>query len=236
MTLTLLRENVHQPILDDDVEIVVTELEASPEEVDEARRLLSEDECLRADRFVFDRDRARYTLARAQLRRLLGKKLETRAELVEFTYGPHGKPALADRFEYSDVRFNISHSENVAIAAICVGREIGIDIEAIHDMSDRDELAAHCFSKREYRMYQSLTEDQKTNAFYECWTRKEAFVKALGDGLQCPLNNFDVTLRPGDPADFLRIGDCAVRDRGWELHSFTPRPGFVGAMAIQGST
>jgi len=234
--MELPRVNNHQSTLGDDIEIVVAELVASKEEVDAARRLLSADERQRADRFVFERDRVSFTLARAELRRLLGTRLDTRAEHVEFDYGPRGKPELAHRFKQSNLRFNLSHSDEVAVYAICTGREVGADVEAIREISDRDDLVAHCFSEREIQMYQDLEEGQKTAGFYRCWTRKEAFVKALGDGLQYPLTNFDVTLWPDDAANFLRIGERVGPDCGWDLCSITPRPGFIGAIAVQSST
>jgi len=219
-----------------DIEIVVASLDVPACDVDIASEVLSVDERRRADRFVFKPDRNRYIVARAQLRKLLGDRLQVSPESIEFCYGEYGKPALANQLTGQPLYFNVSHSDDVAVYAFSRSRELGVDVEAIADMSDRDEVAAHCFSNQEIRKYKQLDDSDKPLGFFNCWTRKEAFVKALGDGLQCPLNSFDVTLSPGEPAEILRIGEHTGRECGWKLFSFAPLPGFVGAVAVQSPT
>ena len=219
-----------------DIDIILARLDVPACDVDIAAAVLSADEHERADRFVFKRDRNRYIVARGKLRKLIGERLHLSPESIEFCYGEYGKPALAEQLRGQPLYFNISHSDNVAVFAFSRSLELGVDVEAIADMSDRDEVAAHCFSNHEIKKYKQLDDSQKPLGFFNCWTRKEAFVKALGDGLQCPLDSFDVTLSPGEPAEILRIGEHTGRECGWKLFSFAPLPGFVGAVAIQSPT
>src|SRR5256886_7924492 len=114
-------------------------------------------------------------------------------------YGAHGKPALAPRFAASDLRFNVSHCDDLAVYAFSHGCEVGIDVEAVRVMGDADDLAARFFSRREHGAYRALHPRDKPLGFFQCWTRKEAFIKALGDGLSYPLDRFDVSLAPGEP-------------------------------------
>jgi len=229
----VLNDRTNKAISNGEVEVVVTNLDVPGSEVAVAIELLSVEERRRADRFVFVRDRNRYVVARAELRKLLGERLEMKPETIEFCYGNYGKPALANQLTGVPLHFNVTHSDDVAAYAFSRGREIGIDVEAISDMLDRDEVASHCFSNHEIEDYRQLNDGEKPLGFFNCWTRKEAFVKALGDGLQYPLSSFDVTLSPDEPAKILRIGDHTGRDCGWELFSFVPLPGFIGAVAVQ---
>jgi 4'-phosphopantetheinyl transferase len=215
------------------IEIVVTRLDVRPEAVRASAALLSDAERQRAGRFAFDRDRRRFTVARAQLRWLLSERLGVRPEMVEFVYGAHGKPALARHFADSDLRFNVSHSDDFAVYAFAPVREIGVDVEAIRVIRDADEIAAHFFSRRENEAYLALDASDKPLGFFNCWTRKEAFIKALGNGLYYPLDRFDVSLAPGEPARILRVESTPGDYCGWALHSFSPAPGLIGAIVLQ---
>ena len=215
------------------IEVEVASLAAAPGAVHAAVALLSDDERHRARRFVFERDRRRFILARARLRELLGERLGTRADSIEFEYNAHGKPALSRRFTRSDLQFSVSHCDDVATYAFARGGAIGIDVEAVRPVSEADDIAARCFSRREYAAYRMLTPSERALGFCNCWTRKEAFVKALGDGLSIPLDRFDVTLAPGESARVLRI-DNTPGDSGWRLDSFRPAAGYVAAIARRG--
>jgi 4'-phosphopantetheinyl transferase len=195
--------------------------------------MLSDAERRTASRFAFDRDRRRFTVARARLRRLLSERLGVRPESVELMYGAHGKPALARRFADSDLRFNVSHSDDVAVYAFAPGREIGIDVEAIRVIRDADDIAARFFSLRENESYRALDPRDRPQGFFNCWTRKEAFIKALGEGLYHSLDRFDVSLAPGDPAKILRVEGTSGDDCGWRMESFSPAPGFVAAVVTE---
>ena len=215
------------------VEVIVGRLTADAAAVRDAAALLSVAEQLRASRFAFERDRRRFIMARARLRRLLGARLGVRPEAVEFAYGRCAKPALSPRFAGSELHFNLSHCDDVAVYALSWGAEVGIDVEAIRLHADADTLASRFFSPAEIASYRALDARERPPAFVNCWTRKEAFVKALGDGLSMPLQDFDVTLAPTEPATIVRVGDKAGADSGWSLASFSPAPGHVAAVVSQ---
>jgi 4'-phosphopantetheinyl transferase len=217
----------------DAIEVVVTRLDVGPDAVRAAAALLSDAERHRARRFAFDRDRCRFVVARSRLRQLLGERLEVRPDLVELVYGIRGKPALAGRFADSDLRFNLSHCDDVAVYALCHGREVGVDVEAVRVVPDADAIAAHMFSRRENEVYRTLDPRDKPLGFFNCWTRKEAFIKALGDGLYYPLDRFDVSLAPGEPPRILRVESTTGDDCGWTLYGLLPGPGLIGAVVVQ---
>jgi len=214
-------------------EATVIKLEKDFEEIRALRKLLSDTEQRRADRFAFDRDRNRFIVARARLREMLAARLSVRPESVELTYGVHGKPALARRFAGSDLRFNVSHSDDFAVYAFSSGREIGVDIEAVRPIPDADDIAARFFSRRENEAYLALDPTDKPLGFFCCWTRKEAFIKAIGDGLYHPLDSFDVSLAPGVPAEIQRVKDMPGSECGWYLNSFSPLPGLIAAVVTE---
>jgi 4'-phosphopantetheinyl transferase len=220
-------------LANDAIEIVVSRLDGGPEDVRASAALLSDVERQRASRFVFDRDRHRFTVARARLRRLLSARLGVPPEAVGFAYGEHGKPALDRHCTASDLRFNVSHSDGVAVYAFSHGHEIGIDVESIRVIRDADDIAARFFSSRENEAYLALDPRDRPLGFFNCWTRKEAFVKALGDGLSHPLDRFDVSLAPGEPAKILRVEGTPGDHCGWTLHSFLPGPGLIGAIVVR---
>jgi 4'-phosphopantetheinyl transferase len=195
-------------------ELAMARLDAGPEEVRCLRAWLSDAERRRAERFRFERDRRRFIVARARLRELLAVRLDATPEAVEFASGKNGKPSLAQQYADSGWRFNVAHCDDVAVYAFSRDGDVGIDIEAIRPVCEADAIAARFFSLREYAAYAALAPRDRPLGFLECWTRKEAVVKALGDGLSMPLDGFDVSRVPG-----------------WSLHSFSPLPGFIAALA-----
>lgn len=212
------------------IEVVVTRLPVEADAVRTAAAVLSVAERRRADRFVLDRDRRRFIGRRAHLRQLLGKRLDVPPASVELAYGARGKPALAPRFTGSALRFNLSHCGDLAVFAFSSRTDIGIDVEAIRIVEEADGIAAASFSRRELDMYRGLPARDKHLGFLNCWTRKEAFVKAIGTGLSHPLDSFDVSMAPGEPPRILRVGNTDG-DCGWRIGSFFPAPGFVAAIA-----
>ena len=207
-------------------------LDGSPECVAASRATLSGDECERADRFHFDRDRRRFTCARAALRRLLAEYLDAEAGELTFSYGPNGKPALSGPFARA-AGFNVSHSHELALVAI--GRDVamGIDVEAVRSMEDADDIAIRFFSPREAGQLRSLPAALHNEAFFACWTRKEAYLKALGSGLAKPLDEFDVTFAPGETPSLVVHGDERETAR-WSIRGLSPAPGYVGALVTEG--
>jgi len=218
---------------DDGIEVVVTRLVVGAEAVRASAALLSGAERQRASRFAFDRDRRRFIVARARLRELVAARLGVRPEAVELVYGAHGKPALARHSADSDLRFNVSHCDDVVVYAFSTGREIGIDVEAIRVIRDADDIAARFFSRRENEAYRALERRDRPLGFFNCWTRKEAFIKALGDGLYHPLDGFDVSLAPGEPAKIVRLENTPGDQCGWRMEGFSPAPGFVAAFVTE---
>jgi 4'-phosphopantetheinyl transferase len=220
------------PCTDGAIDVVVTRPATGCEAARAAAALLSAAERQRASRFLFESDRDRYIVARACLRQLLAARLGTRPESVELVYGAGGKPALAPWSADTELHFNLSHSDGLTIYAFAQGREIGIDVEAVRLMRHADDMAARFFSPHEHRAYQALDPCDRPLGFFQCWTRKEAFIKARGDGLSYPLARFDVSLAPREPAKILRVEDTPGDRCGWRLASWSPAPGFVAAVVI----
>jgi 4'-phosphopantetheinyl transferase len=189
---------------------------------------LNAEEKSRATRFHFSRDRDHFVASRGILRELLGSYLKHPASELEFRYGPQDKPALRTNGE-SPIRFNLSHSHGLAVYAISVGREVGIDVEMIRPDFAGDEIAERYFSQTELKELRALPPEMKAEGFFNCWTRKEAYVKAHGAGLQIPLEGFNVSLTPEKP-EKLESSDCSR----WSLYSFQPAPQYVGAVVGEG--
>ena len=217
----------------DSVEVVVARLDAGAAEIRAGSKLLCASERERAARFALDRDRNRYIAARSRLRRLLGERLGERPQAIELVYGKRGKPALAPRLAATGLRFNVTHCDDVALYAFTHEREVGVDVEAVRPLADADDVAARFFSPQENRAYRSLPAADRVQGFFNCWTRKEAFVKALGGGLHIALDRFDVSLSPHEPPRLLRVG-CKPGDRcGWLLIGLQPAPGMTGAVVVR---
>ena len=191
---------------------------------------LSPDEKARADRFHFMNDRNRFVVARGVLRELLGRYLQQSPESLAFSYGPHGKPALSGEYASSGLWFNLSHSAGLAVYAIARERNLGIDVEHIRPESAGDGIAERYFSAREVSDLRTLPPEAKVEGFFHCWTRKEAYLKATGMGLQIPLDSFAVSLLPGKTAQFLE----GVEPR-WHLAAYHPAEGYVAAVAYDGA-
>jgi len=194
---------------------------------------LSADEAKRAAAFCFERDRHRFVAARGFLREILGRYLRAAGEALSFEYGPHGKPALAGEFRDA-LRFNVSHSGEMALYAVTLQREVGVDIEALREVNDAEQIAERFFSPAERVAFRLQAPGQRQQAFFNCWTRKEAYLKALGDGLARPLDGFDVTLAPGEPARLLRVEGEPRESERWSLRELLPARGYVGAVAVEG--
>jgi 4'-phosphopantetheinyl transferase len=215
------------------VEVVWLQLPDDAELAATNRTLLSPGERERADRFAFARDRTRYILCRVGLRRLLSARLGIPAAAIAFDTNAYGKPRLANGHGPGDLQFNVSHSGHVAVYALAHGCAVGVDVETIETRVDRDAIARDNFSLAEHAAYAALPPGSRPVAFMNCWTRKEAFIKAIGEGLSYPLRSFDVSLAPGEDARLLRLdaGPGAAGD--WALASFEPCPGYVGAVAVE---
>jgi 4'-phosphopantetheinyl transferase len=194
---------------------------------------LALDERERAGRFHFDRDRDRFIVGRGALRALLGRYLGMEPGRVAFRYGPQGKPALAEGAGTSPLQFNLAHSQGLALLAIAEGRQIGIDVEVIRPVSEVDQLVGRFFSPRECAEFRRVAEGERLASFYRGWTRKEAYLKATGEGLATPLDQFDVTLAPGEPARLLDVAGRPSEVSRWALLDLDPGPEAIAALAVE---
>ena len=219
----------------DSVHIWHVDLDVTDSLYQELRSVLTDDERRRADRFRMDRPRRQFTVARGTLRRVLSRYLDTPPTDIRLTYDMHGKPRLAGVADGDGLCFNVSHSHSLALLAIA-RRQVGVDVEYLHRQVRHEALANRFFSQYEASALQRLSPDQRRAAFFACWTRKEAFVKAKGAGLQLPLNQFDVSVEPDEPAQLLRVGWEPAEARLWRLHNVEVGQGYAAALAVEGPT
>src|SRR5262245_18720776 len=201
-------------------------------EIDHDSRLLSTDKAARAARFVFSEHRNRYIACRASLRRLLGEYLGASPDDLTFQYNDFGKPEISKPFDARPLRFNVSHCDHWALVSLTLEQRIGIDLERLRQIDDLDDIAKDYFTELEFKTMLSVPAGCRTEAFFNCWTRKEAFIKAWGDGISHPLSDLDVTLLPQTPARLLRIGGQPTSAADWSLTAWQPVPGYVAALAI----
>jgi 4'-phosphopantetheinyl transferase len=197
-------------------------------------RTLSADEWARARRFRFEVHRRRFIAGRGVLRALLGAYLGVPPERLAFTYGERGKPDLAPAFLDRPLYFNLSHSHELALLAVTRAREIGADVEHVKPMPDLSRIAERFFAAEENAALHALPPEQHERAFFHCWTRKEAYLKAVGVGLAAPLDSFIVTLGPGEAARMLSLEGSAEAGERWRLRHLEPEAGYVGAVAVEG--
>jgi 4'-phosphopantetheinyl transferase len=194
--------------------------------------VLSRDEIDRAHRYFFDRDRRRFIIGRALLRLILAGYLETEAEQVKINYGEHGKPLLAP--PNAGIRFNISHSHKIALIAVAHGREVGVDVEFMRKLTDQEQLLTSIFSSCELAAYRLLECRQQQAAFFAGWTRKEAYLKARGEGLSVQLDSIAVSLGPDDPAALLEVRHDPIEPARWGMANLSVAPGYAGALVAEG--
>jgi 4'-phosphopantetheinyl transferase len=206
------------------------ELDRSSEEICQFRGMLSEEEQKRADRFHFERDSSRFIVGRGMLRSLLGTYLQVAPDGIKFRYSAKGKPMLANVEQ--GLHFNLSHSGGLALYAIA-SEPVGIDLEQIRPLSDAEQLAKRFFTPAEAEAIATLPMAQKQAAFLNAWTRKEAYLKATGDGL-AGLDEVEVSLIPGMPAKLVAIQGNSELASQWFIGELYPHPGYVAAVAIAG--
>ena len=215
--------------IDDEIHVWQARLDRGENTLRQWEGTLSPDEIARANRFHFAKDKNHYTAGRGILRDLLGKYLRQDPSALEFSYGEHGKPALFGASATSRLSFNLSHSGGLAAYAFARKRNLGIDVEQIRPDFVSEDIARRYFSAREVTDLLSLTVEERTEAFFRCWTRKEAYIKARGAGLQIALDSFSVSLLPAEPAEFLGGVDAC-----WRLSAFDPEEGYAAAIAHDG--
>ena len=225
--VTALRQN--------EVHVWIAFLDRRQSELSFFQSILAQDEISRADRFHFQKDRERFVAGRGILRMILSSYVGVAPGEILFTYGNHGKPWLSRQDGRAGVQFNLAHSDGTAIYAITLNGAVGVDIESIKYQIPFKDIAEHFFSAAEQTALRGLPQEMQRIAFYKCWTRKEAFIKALGDGLTCPLADFDVSLVPGQPARLLNVGWAPEEASRWCIKDIDAVPGFSAAMVFSGS-
>jgi 4'-phosphopantetheinyl transferase len=226
------RSDVHVPPLNaDEVHLWCANLDDhAPESF---RSLLAEDEISRADRFHFTKDRNHYIVARGLLRKLLASYLKVGAEELRFAYAEKGKPFLTEN-QHGLINFNLAHSHELAVYAFSAERELGVDLEFIRKDFGGEKIAERFFSPREIDVLRTVPVDLKNEAFFNCWTRKEAYIKARGEGLSMPLDQFDVSLAPGEAAALLRNHKEPGETVRWSMQSVEMPDGYVAALVAEG--
>ena len=204
-------------------------LEQEDEFLERFRRTLAPEELDRAGRFRFERLQRHFIASRGFLRDVLARYLPQKPADLRFNYNDYGKPSLAG--EHS-LEFNMSHSHDVGLVAVTRDAAVGVDVEHIRADFASDEIARRFFSRLEVEIFNSLPQHEQVAAFFRCWSRKEAYIKAIGKGLSQPLDGFDVTLAPSEPPALLRAGDDDTRT--WSFSDIDIGPDYASALAVEG--
>ncbi len=204
-------------------------LPAGLERLRELRALLSTDERERAQRFRLDQDRQEFETARGYLRELLAGYLKADAAGLRLTYNNLGKPELA-----GDLRFNLSHSGGLALYAFARTRAVGIDLERHRDDLDHESVAERFFSPVEVEALRKLGEHERVECFFNCWTRKEAYIKARGESVTYRLRAFDVSLTPDGPACLMATRPDPNEASRWSMQALDLGPGWSAAVVAEG--
>ncbi|MGM0402599.1 MAG: 4'-phosphopantetheinyl transferase family protein [Thermodesulfobacteriota bacterium] len=198
--------------------------------------LLSADEQSRAERFLYPVHRGRYIAARGILRQILGAYLGIGPQKIRFSTCSHGKPRLENPLHRCGLRFNLSHSHGIAMYAVAENRDVGIDVEYLGRPCRELQIARRFFAPEEAEAIASLSEKNRRKAFFVCWTRKEALLKAKGVGLSIPLDRFAVSVRPEDPPALLHTAWNEKDRLQWRLFTVDPGPDYVASLAVEKGT
>lgn len=211
-----------------DVHVWRVALDQPGKQRDSLRDVLSNDEHARAERFLIERVQKRFIVSRGVLRQVLGEYLSCDPASLRFIYGANGKPAL----EGAPLHFNLSHSDDLMLLAVSARYDVGIDVEHIHPIANMDGIAARFFSTPEEAQFCALPDAEKVSAFFNIWTRKEAFVKARGESFGHMLARFQVS----HDADsrLLAVDDEPNAPSRWSLQALYPAPGYAAALAVEG--
>jgi len=218
----------------DEVHVWRVDLETAPNE-ENRLSILSADEQARAARFHFERDRMGFVSTRAILRKILGSYLATDPRTLIFKYSEKSKPSLGGSQAASGLSFNVSHSGKLSLLAFTRSRQIGVDVEQIRRNSDMAAVAARFFSLAEQEQLAAVPGEQRDEAFFRCWTRKEAYIKATGEGLSLPLHQFDVSLAPGAQNALLATRPDPHEAKRWSLCDLAVESGYQAALCVSGA-
>ena len=218
-----------------DIHVWKADLDLSRDAFGRLEQSLSPDERERFGRLRAEPDRLRATASRGLLRYILAGYAGEPAAELGFTYGPAGKPQLAEVASGEPLHFNTAHSGDLLLVAVGRAPSLGIDVERIRPIVRRERVARRAFSAEERRQIEALSHDLRDEAFISCWTRKEACVKAVGEGVWSAFGRFEVSVEPGEPATVKSVDGEAATGADWSLYHIEPAPGFVGAVAVPGT-
>jgi 4'-phosphopantetheinyl transferase len=218
-----------------DVHLWLIDLHHASSLGDRMSQILSCAEQQKAEKFKFDKDRVKYVIAHAALRNILAGYLEVDPAQLEFREGPHGKPQLVLTARSESLNFNLSHSHEHALIAVTFERQIGVDIEFIKRDFHWQEVAERFFAPGEIARLRALPEEKQQRAFFTCWTRKEAYIKAKGGGLSIPLKDFEVSLSPGEPASLMSCISDPKEVQRWQLAEIETSSDYAAAVAVEGA-
>jgi 4'-phosphopantetheinyl transferase len=219
---------------DDDVHVWRASLNQPATAVSALARILTPDETDRAAKYYFQKDREHFIVSRAVLRLMLSRYTGVEPDQLRFRTNSYGKPALDGEASTEGLRFNLSHSNELALYAVARNREIGLDLEYVRQNFDTAQIAGGFFSPGEIAALNALPESEQLESFFRCWTRKEAYVKARGEGLSLPLAQFDVSLSPNEPAALLNVEDNPAEVSRWSMRELIPAHGYLAAIVIEG--
>jgi 4'-phosphopantetheinyl transferase len=224
-----------EPLDKRDVHVWLVDLHRASSFADRLSPVLASAEQRRAQKFKFEKDRVKYIMAHGALRHILGGYLELYPSELEFCEGAHGKPDLVLTADRKRLRFNLSHSHEAALIAVTLGRQIGVDIEYIKREFQWEEIAERFFAPGEITTLRAVPAEDQERAFFACWTRKEAYIKAKGGGLSIPLQDFEVSLVPHQPATLRSHKSDPEEVKRWTLSEIDVGPGYAAAVAVEGN-
>jgi len=215
------------------VHVWCASLDQPPIRSEELAEWLSPDERAHARRLRSEESRSHYINSRGLLRVLIGGYLGMEPSGVQFSIGPHGKPDVGSAGGASLLQFNLSHSEGLVLFAFASRWRVGIDVERIHPISDLDAIIERFFSHREAAQMRALPKERKMDAFFAAWTRKEAYLKAIGDGLTRPLQAVEVSVMPGEPAQLLCVHGNHKETERWRIAELRPAADYTAALVVE---
>ena len=221
------------PLAGNEIHVWATVLAAPANILEGLFHHLSPDEKERANKFKFEKHRNRYIAGRGVLRTILGQYLSVDPADLRFVYAENGKPTLAEEIAGAGIHFNLAHTGELALLAVTRIGRIGVDVESVRSVKNVDELVARFFSSRENALFQKVPEENKPAAFFNLWTRKEALLKATGEGITRSLSLVEVSFLPGEPARLVAISGDTMKAAQWSLRELSPATGYAAAVAIQ---
>lgn len=212
-----------------EIHIWKTHLEQSAIDFKESFDILNEEEKIKAQRFRFEKHQQRFTIARSSLRRILSLYLWISHQKIDFQYNAYGKPQLLDNINKINLQFNVSHSENIAIYGITCHNLIGVDIEYMRPMAEAENLAKRFFSQKEFEQISKLPSAEQDREFFQLWTGKEAYLKAIGKGISGGLEKVEIS--PHEPRKFIRLPES--NPNNYNLVYLTPENNYLAAIAVE---